>query len=564
MPRGVRAGLAVLVLAALAPLPAFGQDVGVTGPVPLATVPSGERSRLADELETITAHEADVLRRVEAARRKVDEQTLIAAKLDNEISALSGRLASARRALAAAEARTARADRAVVAAQQRVDEARRLVQKHALAAYVGHGQLPALTASFTDRSDEAGIAVRYAQVANGVRQRELRSYRDQRKDLVDLEDEAAAARDDAKRQEADLSVQADELARQHHEQDVARVMATQAFNDEQAMATEVQVTKVQVTKRLNQLKAESAALGDLIRQRGSSSAGGRAATSAAKPLAVKTPATTAKPPASTGGPPVVQAPAATSSSAPKAKATSSTPAPTTAKVAASTTAKVASSTSAKPAATTGVAPTVAKAAETTAKPTTTTKAAATTAVKATTTTAVAKADTTVKTSASAVAKSTTSVVADPEGAVVTGKAPGPYSTNAPPIDATLQYPLPGAPIVGRYGMRTQPVLGVYRMHEGIDIWAPAGTPIHAAGSGKVIWAGDRGGYGIAVIIDHGRGLSTVYAHNSSVAVSVGQVVSQGDTISYVGQTGLAGGPHLHLEVRIDGVAYDPLRFVHPG
>jgi murein DD-endopeptidase MepM/ murein hydrolase activator NlpD len=112
-------------------------------------------------------------------------------------------------------------------------------------------------------------------------------------------------------------------------------------------------------------------------------------------------------------------------------------------------------------------------------------------------------------------------------------------------------------------MRTQPILGVYRMHEGIDIWAPEGASIFAAGAGKVIWAGNRNGYAIAVIIDHGKGLSTVYAHNSSVAVSVGQVVAEGELISYVGHTGLAGGPHLHFEVRIDGVAYNPRNFVTP-
>jgi murein DD-endopeptidase MepM/ murein hydrolase activator NlpD len=112
-------------------------------------------------------------------------------------------------------------------------------------------------------------------------------------------------------------------------------------------------------------------------------------------------------------------------------------------------------------------------------------------------------------------------------------------------------------------MRVQPLLGIRRMHEGIDIWAPAGTPIQSAGDGTVLWAGPRNGYGIAVILDHGNGLGTVYAHQSAVAVAPGQRVGRGTTIGYVGQTGLAAGPHLHFEVRINGTAYDPLNFVRP-
>jgi murein DD-endopeptidase MepM/ murein hydrolase activator NlpD len=123
--------------------------------------------------------------------------------------------------------------------------------------------------------------------------------------------------------------------------------------------------------------------------------------------------------------------------------------------------------------------------------------------------------------------------------------------------------MPGWPIVSRFGMRTDPVLNTKLMHEGIDIWAPEGTPIHAAGAGTVIWAGDRHGYGNAVFVDHGNGVVTVYAHQSRVGVAVGQRVSTGDTIGYIGHTGLAAGPHLHFEVRVNGTAYDPLNFVSP-
>ena len=134
----------------------------------------------------------------------------------------------------------------------------------------------------------------------------------------------------------------------------------------------------------------------------------------------------------------------------------------------------------------------------------------------------------------------------------------------PGIGVDLSYPLPGYPIVSKYGWRMHPILGIRKLHEGIDIWAPAGTPIRAAAGGVVVWAGPRGGYGNAVIIDHGSGVGTVYAHQSTVGVSPGQSVSRGQTVGYVGQTGLAGGPHLHFEVRVGGRTYDPLAYVSPG
>ena len=137
------------------------------------------------------------------------------------------------------------------------------------------------------------------------------------------------------------------------------------------------------------------------------------------------------------------------------------------------------------------------------------------------------------------------------------------SSGTPPVTMALGYPIPGAPIVSGFGVRIDPVLNTRLFHEGIDIWAAEGTPIHAAGPGTVVWAGDRHGYGNAVFIDHGRGVVTIYAHQSKVAVSVGQHVGGGDVIGYVGHTGLAGGPHLHFEVRVNGTAYDPLKFVSP-
>lgn len=100
-----------------------------------------------------------------------------------------------------------------------------------------------------------------------------------------------------------------------------------------------------------------------------------------------------------------------------------------------------------------------------------------------------------------------------------------------------------------------------RMHEGIDIAAPGGAPIVAAATGTVILAGWMGGYGNLVVIDHGGGLSTAYAHQSSIAVGVGQSVAQGQVIGYVGSTGHSTGNHLHFEVRVNGGAVDPLGYL---
>jgi len=111
------------------------------------------------------------------------------------------------------------------------------------------------------------------------------------------------------------------------------------------------------------------------------------------------------------------------------------------------------------------------------------------------------------------------------------------------------------PVVSGYGMRWG------RLHEGIDISASSGTPIWAAASGTVIHAGWLGGYGNLVVVDHGDGLATAYAHASAILVGVGQQVSQGESLSLVGSTGNSSGPHLHFEVRVNGVAVDPLLYL---
>ena len=123
-----------------------------------------------------------------------------------------------------------------------------------------------------------------------------------------------------------------------------------------------------------------------------------------------------------------------------------------------------------------------------------------------------------------------------------------------PSAAGFIWPVNG-PVTSGFGMRWG------RMHEGIDIGVGYGTPIHAAAAGRVVYAGWMSGYGNLVAIDHGGGISTAYGHQSSLAVSVGQIVAQGETIGYVGCTGHCFGPHLHFEVRINGAPVDPLGYL---
>jgi len=127
---------------------------------------------------------------------------------------------------------------------------------------------------------------------------------------------------------------------------------------------------------------------------------------------------------------------------------------------------------------------------------------------------------------------------------------------------TFTWPTPGYRHVSSpFGMRMHPILHVRKMHTGIDIHVPYGARIVAAGSGKVIFAGRNGGYGNFTMIDHGNGLVTCYAHQSRIAVSTGQHVSKGQTIGYVGSTGMSTGAHLHFEVRVNGTPKNPLNYL---
>ena len=132
---------------------------------------------------------------------------------------------------------------------------------------------------------------------------------------------------------------------------------------------------------------------------------------------------------------------------------------------------------------------------------------------------------------------------------------GTDSSGAEPAPSSgFIWPVSG-PITSPFGMRWG------TLHPGIDIGVPTGTPIHAAGSGTVVWCGWMSGYGNLVMIDHHNGLATLYGHQSRIAVGCNQEVSQGDTIGYVGCTGFCTGPHLHFEVRLNGTPVDPLGYL---
>jgi murein DD-endopeptidase MepM/ murein hydrolase activator NlpD len=133
-------------------------------------------------------------------------------------------------------------------------------------------------------------------------------------------------------------------------------------------------------------------------------------------------------------------------------------------------------------------------------------------------------------------------------------APSDGGSSAPPSSGGLIWPCAG-PITSPFGMRWG------SLHPGIDIGAPTGTPIKAAASGRVLTASYNGGYGNLVVLDNGNGIATAYAHQSQIAVSVGETVTQGQVIGYVGSTGFSTGPHLHFEVRVNGSPVDPMGYL---
>ena len=125
----------------------------------------------------------------------------------------------------------------------------------------------------------------------------------------------------------------------------------------------------------------------------------------------------------------------------------------------------------------------------------------------------------------------------------------------------LAWPVAG-PVTSAFGWRLHPIFGTRKLHAGIDLEASTGDNVRAAGNGTVILASTWGGYGRTVIIDHGGGLSSLYAHQSSISVSLGQNVSAGNVIGSVGCTGYCTGAHLHFETREFGVPVDPMKYLN--
>ena len=133
------------------------------------------------------------------------------------------------------------------------------------------------------------------------------------------------------------------------------------------------------------------------------------------------------------------------------------------------------------------------------------------------------------------------------------------------IGVELAWPVLGyTRITSKYAMRVHPITGQYKLHTGVDIGAPMGANFVAANDGTVVKAGMNAAYGNMVIIDHGGGISTLYAHGSEILVEVGQTVKRGDAILKVGSTGYSTGPHAHFEVRINGATTDPLPYITSG
>ena len=145
--------------------------------------------------------------------------------------------------------------------------------------------------------------------------------------------------------------------------------------------------------------------------------------------------------------------------------------------------------------------------------------------------------------------------------------PDPFATDAniaiqtPVVAVPSRNPLNSGRLTSGYGMRKHPVLGRRRRHKGIDIAAPTGTPIYATADGQVTRADWFSSYGLYISIDHGGDLETRYAHLSKLSVADGERVKKGDLIGYVGSTGRSTGPHLHYEVRVDGVAVNPIPYM---
>lgn len=132
------------------------------------------------------------------------------------------------------------------------------------------------------------------------------------------------------------------------------------------------------------------------------------------------------------------------------------------------------------------------------------------------------------------------------------------------VGGTMSWPVPSSSkITSPFGNRIHPILKTKKMHTGIDISVPSNNSVIAAQGGTVIHSGWLGGYGKTLIVDHGGGIATLYAHNNTLLVSVGAKVTRGQGIAKSGSTGLSTGPHVHFEVRVNGQYVDPMKYVSP-
>ena len=149
------------------------------------------------------------------------------------------------------------------------------------------------------------------------------------------------------------------------------------------------------------------------------------------------------------------------------------------------------------------------------------------------------------------------------GAGVPGADVPAYSSPLPQraVSVPSRMPLEGAQLTSSFGMRSHPVLGGRRKHNGIDLAAPTGTPVYATADGVIGRADWYSSYGLYISISHGASMETRYAHLSRLAVTAGESVKKGDLIGYVGSTGRSTGPHLHYEVRVDGLAVNPIPYM---
>ena len=136
------------------------------------------------------------------------------------------------------------------------------------------------------------------------------------------------------------------------------------------------------------------------------------------------------------------------------------------------------------------------------------------------------------------------------------------SNSSSTVISNGSWPVPGySRVSSPFGYRIHPVLGIKKLHTGIDIPAPTGTPTVAVSSGTVIYSGVQGSYGNTVMIQHDDGLVSLYAHNSSLVVKVGDQVKKGQVVAKIGSTGRSTGPHLHFEIRVNGTAQNPLNYL---